>query len=69
MEIRRNSADEIAARKQELLEQLREIDIVTQDFLKLREQRVAMILTAAARAVGGRHFTEAEFRPASLALF
>jgi hypothetical protein len=69
MEIRRNSADEVAARKQELLEQLREIDVVSQDFLKLREQRVAMILNAAARAVGGRHFTEAEFRPVSLALF
>jgi hypothetical protein len=60
-EIRQNSANEIAACKQELLEQLREVETVSGDFLKLGEQRVATILKTAANAVGGRHFTASEF--------
>jgi hypothetical protein len=64
-EIRQKSATEIAACRQALLEQLHEIETVTQDFLQLSEPRVGMILKAAARAVGGRHFTAAEF-PAPL---
>ncbi|MGL4398280.1 MAG: hypothetical protein ACRCXD_00295 [Luteolibacter sp.] len=64
-EIRQKSASEIAARKQELLEQLREMETVAQDFLKLREQRVAAILMATSRSVGGRHFASTEF-PGSL---
>jgi hypothetical protein len=62
-EVRQRSADEIAACKRELLEQLREIEVVTTDFNKLGEHRVAMILNAAAHAVGGRHFTDAEYKP------
>ncbi|MEY3895082.1 MAG: hypothetical protein RLZZ214_601 [Verrucomicrobiota bacterium] len=63
-EIRQQSADALAARRRELREQLREIETVSADFQKLREQRVALILGAAARAVTARHFTEAELRPA-----
>lgn len=63
-EIRQQSADALAARRRELREQLREIETVGADFQKLREQRVALILRAAARAVAARHFTEAELRPA-----
>ncbi|MEO5714014.1 MAG: hypothetical protein ABIT37_11055 [Luteolibacter sp.] len=62
-EIRQRSADELASRKQELLDQLRDADIVTADFHKLREDRVALILGGAVRAVSARHFTNAEFRP------
>lgn len=65
VEIRQRSADDIAACKNELLGQLREIEVVTEDFIKLREQRVGRTLKIAARAVGGRHFPPAEF-PGSL---
>lgn len=61
--VRRRSVDEIAACKRELLEQLREMDVVAGDFQKLREHRVMLILGAAARTVGGRHFTAAEYKP------
>lgn len=65
-EIRRNSADALATRKRELLDQLREVRIVSADFQKLQEHRVVRILAAATRAVGARHFTEAEFPPTGL---
>jgi hypothetical protein len=64
-EIRQKSAAGIAGCKQELLEQLQETETVTQDFLKLHEGRVGMILKTASRAVGSRHFSAAEF-PGSL---
>ena len=63
VQIRQRTADELASRKQDLLDQLREADIVTADFHKLREDRVALILGSAVRAVSARHFTNAEFRP------
>lgn len=64
-EIRQRSAQELARSKRELLDHLRELEVVASDFGKLREQRVVLILNAAARAVGGRQFTETEWRPAS----
>ncbi len=60
-EIRQRSADDIARLKRELMDQLREIEIVASDFGKLREQRVVMILDATVRSVAARHFTEGEF--------
>lgn len=63
MEIRQRSADELASCKRELLEQLREVEVVIGDYHKLGEQRVVLILSAAAGAVGGRHFTNNEYRP------
>lgn len=60
-EIRRKSAAGIAACKQELREQLQETETVTHDFIQLREQRAGLILKAATRAVGARHFFAAEF--------
>jgi hypothetical protein len=60
MEIRRNSASGIAACKQELQEQIQEIETVARDFHKLGETRVAAILRNAANIVGGRHITAAE---------
>ncbi len=62
MKIRKKSADELARRRQELLDQLLDAGIVAADFRKLREERVVLILENAVRAVGSRHFTDAEFR-------
>ena len=64
VEIRQRSAEELASCKQELLDQIRESDILTSDFHKLREDRVAVILGGAVRAVSARHFTNAQFRSA-----
>lgn len=64
-ETRQAAADALATCRRELLDRLHETEGVMQDFSKLREQQVAMILNAAVRAVGGRHFTDADFRPAS----
>lgn len=64
-EIRQRSADDLALHKRELMDQLREIEVLTADFQKLRENRVVSILNAASRAVAGRHFTEGEFEPAA----
>ncbi len=64
-EIRQRSADDLALHKRELLEQLREIEVVASDFEKLRENRVVLILNAASRAVAQRHFTEGELKPAA----
>lgn len=61
--LRERSADKLASRRRELLDQLREVEIVTGDFEKLREHRVVMVLTTAVRAVASRHFTSAEFEP------
>ena len=62
-EIRRRSAEQLAACRQDLLDQLREADVVTTDFHRLREHRVALILGGTVRDVAARHFTESEFRP------
>ncbi len=61
--IRQRSADGLGECKRELREQLSETEIVATDFNKLRERQVAVILSAAVRAVSSRHFTEAEFQP------
>jgi hypothetical protein len=61
-QIRQHSSDELASRKQELLDQIREAQVVVGDFKKLGEQRVAVILGEAARAVESRHFTDSEIR-------
>jgi hypothetical protein len=62
-EIRQRSADDLALHKRELMEQLREIEVVASDFEKLRENRVVLILNAASRAVAERHFPDGEFKP------
>lgn len=62
-EIRQRSAEGLDQCKRELREQLSETEVVAADFHQLHEQRVALILGAAVRAVGSRHFTPAEFQP------
>lgn len=62
-EIRQRSADGLAQCKRDLRSHLAETEIVASDFFKLREKRVAMILSAAVSAVSSRHFSEAEFQP------
>lgn len=62
-EIRQHTADGLEQCKRELRNQLVETEIVAADFLKLREKRVARILSAAVRAVSSRHFTKGEFQP------
>ena len=65
-EIRQRSADGLAQCKQALRTQLVESEIVARDFSKLREKRVAMILSAAVNAVSSRHFTQDEFQSSPL---
>ena len=64
-EIRQRSADDLALHQRELLEQLREVEILASDFQKLRENRVVMILNSATRAMAGRHFPDGEFKPSA----
>jgi len=61
-EVRQNSADQLALCKRELIDQLRETEVVIGDFHKLQEHRVVLILAEAVRAVSTRHFTADEFR-------
>ena len=63
-QIRQRSADELVSCKQELRDQLHEAEILADDFSKLREKRVTLILRAATRAVSSRHFTETAARTA-----
>ena len=60
--IRQHSADQFARSRQDLIDQLRETDVVIGDFHKLQEHRVVLILAEAVRAVSTRHFKPAEFR-------
>jgi hypothetical protein len=60
--LRNNAAESLASRRNGLLEQLREADIVTEDFYKLREHRVALTLGETVRAVAARRFTATEFQ-------
>jgi hypothetical protein len=64
IEIRSLAADQLAASREALIAQLREADIVTDDFHKLREHRVALILGETVRAVAARRFPNGEFRSA-----
>jgi hypothetical protein len=58
----RNQADkQLAACRAELLTQLREADIVTDDFHKLREHRVALILGETVRSIAARRTPGGEF--------
>ena len=60
--LRNNAAKALASSRSGLLEQLREADIVTEDFYKLREHRVALTLGETVRAVAARRFTATEFQ-------
>jgi hypothetical protein len=62
IEIRSLAADQLAASRDALMEQLRQADIVTEDFHKLREHRVALLLGETVRAVAARRFPNGEFR-------
>lgn len=64
-QVRKRSNEELDTRRQALLAQLRETEIVSGDFKKLRELRVALILNAAVRTVAARHFSENEFTPST----
>ena len=57
-EIRQRSEDALKQRRQELLDQLGETEVVAADFQKLREQRVAMILYGTVRSVSYRNFPD-----------
>lgn len=58
----RNQADkQLAACRAELLAQLREADIVTDDFHKLRQHRVALILGDTVRSIAARRIPQGEF--------
>lgn len=61
-EIRSLAEDQLAASRDALMEQLRQADIVTDDFHKLREHRVALLLGETVRAVAARRFSDGEFR-------
>ncbi|MEI6175421.1 MAG: hypothetical protein WCS43_00900 [Verrucomicrobiota bacterium] len=59
----RNQADQqLAACRAELLNQLHEADIVTEDFHNLREHRVALMLGETVRIISSRNITAGEFR-------
>ncbi len=59
----RNQADQqLAACRAELLNQLHEADIVTEDFLNIREHRVALMLGETVRIISSRNITAGEFR-------
>lgn len=62
-EIRKRTAEDMAAARQMLLDQLHEMDVVTGDFHHLREHRVALIVGNTVRTVAARHFTRADFQP------
>jgi hypothetical protein len=62
--IRKRVAEDLALRRQELLDQLRESDIVTAELHNLGEHRVTLIFGRTVRAVGKRHFTAGEFQSA-----
>jgi hypothetical protein len=64
VEIRDLASDQLAASRAALIKQLHEADIVTDDFHKLREHRVALALGETVRAVAARRFPNGEFRPA-----
>ena len=63
-QLRQHSADQLAHSRQELIEKLREADVVTGDFFKLHEDIVVLILSKEVRVVSARHFTPIEFRSA-----
>lgn len=64
VEIRALASEQLAASRDALIKQLHEADIVTDDFHKLREHRVALALGETVRAVAARRFPNGEFRPA-----
>lgn len=63
LEIRNRAADDLEASRAGLIERLQDADLVCEDFHKLREQRVAMILARTVRAVAARQFPEGEYKP------
>ncbi len=63
-QLRQSAAQDLASRRNGLLDQLREVDIVTVDFHQLREHRVALVLGETVRAVAARYFTDGEFTSA-----
>lgn len=62
-EIKSRSSQQLDACRAELLNQLRESDIVTDDLYQLREHRAALILAETVRAVASRNFPSGEFKP------
>lgn len=63
-DLQREWDEGMESRRGELLEQLREADRLVEDFHRLKEFRVVVILDRAARTVAARHFSEKEFKPA-----
>ncbi|MGJ8634346.1 MAG: hypothetical protein ACSHX7_10530 [Luteolibacter sp.] len=62
--LRKSYKQDLAECREELLAELRGTDIVVEDFHKLRELRVVLILDAAVRIVAARHFSGSAFKPA-----
>ena len=56
-------AEELADCRRELMAQLKQSDRVVEDFHKLKELRVVLILDMAVRRVAARHFSKEEFTP------
>lgn len=61
-QLRDRAGKALEIRRADLLRQLGEGDLVTEDFHKLRELRVALVLGETVRAVGARTFTVDEFQ-------
>lgn len=61
-EIKSRSSQQLEACRAELLNQLREADIMTDDLYQLREHRAALILAEAVRSVASRRFPSGEFK-------
>lgn len=61
-EIKSRASDELDACRAELLSQLRESDIVTDDLYQLREHRAALILGETVRSVASRNFSSGQFK-------
>jgi hypothetical protein len=63
LEIRSKAANELEASRIGLLERLQDADLVCEDFYKLHEQRVSVILAKTVRAIAARQFPTGEFKP------
>ncbi len=63
-EIKSRAAQQLDACRAELLNQLREADIVSDDLYQLREHRAALILGETVRSVATRSFPSGEFKSA-----
>lgn len=63
-EIKSRSSQQLDACRAEVLNQLREADIVSDDLYQLREHRAALILGETVRSVASRSFSSGEFKSA-----